>query len=152
VVVAGAVEAFWLPDPQAPVSIATTMVDASAAAMVVRLIGSPGCPLAYFDERQTEAGEGVPQRPLVVTEAVAQTFDDGGEGVDGELGLGQVGLLLVEVQGGELEQTDAVVGDHHHGRRLEKLALHLGHAGGQLLLTGLGPVGGSTLRRWRRRR
>ena len=56
-----------------------------------------------------------------VAEAAPETVDQGGQGVDGQAGLVQLGRLQGQVQGGQLEQAEGVVGDHHLGRRTGQL-------------------------------
>src|SRR6185436_853928 len=73
---------------------------------------------AQLDERHPELVEGALQLSVVGLEFVAQTLDEGGHGVDGQGGLGQVGLLLpaggglpFQVEGGQLEQRHGVPAD-----------------------------------------
>ena len=74
-----------------------------------------------------QLGEGVP-------EAVAETVDEGRQGVDGQAGLRQLRRLEGEVQGGQLEQAEGVVGHHHLGRGAGQLVAQPVHLGAHLLL------------------
>ena len=56
------------------------------------------------------------------------------EGIDGQAGLGQLGRLQGQVQGGQLEETEGMVGHDHLGRGAGQLLLQLGQLGRQLLL------------------
>ncbi len=69
-----------------------------------------------------------------VAESPGHPLDQGAEGVDGQPGLGQVGRLLGQVEGGQLEEAEGMVGDDHLGRGAGQLLLHLGQLGRQLLL------------------
>ncbi len=67
-------------------------------------------------------------------EPTGHAFDQGAEGVDGQAGLVQLRRLQRQVEGGELEEAEGVVGDHDLGRGAGQLFLHLGELGRQLLL------------------
>src|SRR4051794_33002673 len=71
-----------------------------------------------LDVGELELGEGLAQRLLLVPEPAGEPLDDRRQRIDGQPGIVEVGRLLVEVDGGELEQADGVVGDDERGGRL----------------------------------
>ncbi len=85
---------------------------------------------------EPELGEAFPKMLLLGSEAPGQAVHHGAQGVDGDLGLPELGGLEGKVEGGQFEQAEAVVG-HHGGRRgLGELLPKLGHVGLELLLGG----------------
>ena len=75
---------------------------------------------------------------MVLAEAGTEPFHQRREGVDGEPAVLEVGRPLVEMDGGQLEQPDGMIGDDDRRRRLRQLLLHGRQLGGELLLLGAG--------------
>jgi len=74
-------------------------------------------------------GQRVLQGRLALAQATAEPVDERGHGVDGHLGLTEIGRALGHVEGGEVEQPHGVVGDDDLGRHLGQAPLHLRHLG-----------------------
>ena len=71
--------------------------------------------LGELDERLWSWLSGLVEGRLVVAQAAPQGGGQGGEGVDGDPGLGQVGRLLRQVDGGQLVEAHGVVGHDDRG-------------------------------------
>ena len=97
----------------------------------------PSGGLADLHEGQPDLRQSVLERRFGVTEPAGQALDDGGHGVDGQAGGGEVGLLR-QMDSSQFEEPVGVVGHHHVGRRVHQLAPELVELGGQrLALLGL---------------
>ncbi len=103
-------------------------------------VGGPlgGALLCSFeaDEGQPELGERFEQGGFSLAEATPEPVEQCAEAVDGQSGLKELGRVLGEVDGRQLEEPVAVVGHHDLGRCVGQLRPHgidLGLSGGLFL-------------------
>ena len=78
-----------------------------------------------LNEGQPELGQPVSQLWFVLPQSPRQPLDQGGEGIDGQPRLVELGWLETQVEGRQLEQAEGVVGDDQVDRRAGQLFLEL---------------------------
>jgi hypothetical protein len=87
-----------------------------------------------LDIGQAKLSESLLELCFGLAQAPGHAADQGGQGVDGDAGLVQLRGLEREVEGGELEKAEGVIGHDDLGWRIGQLALELGQAS---LVTGV---------------
>jgi len=86
-----------------------------------------------LDIGQPELAHTVLELLLGLTQASFQSRDEATQGIDGQTGLGEQRRLLGEVDGGQLEESVAVIGHHHLDWGVDQLGPHGRHLLGQCL-------------------
>ncbi|MEI2700186.1 MAG: hypothetical protein V9E94_18310 [Microthrixaceae bacterium] len=85
--------------------------------------------LFHLDEHHLHLAERLGQHGAVIAEAVAEAVEHTAEGLDGGCGLGERRWFALQVDRGQIQEADQMVGDHLSGGRGGDLAAHPHHLG-----------------------
>jgi hypothetical protein len=97
----------------------------ASASRVARLASIRSLGGLDLNEGHPELGQPVSQLWFVLPKSPRQPLDEGGEGIDGQPRLVELGWLQTQVEGRQLEQAEGVVGDDQVDRRAGQLFLEL---------------------------